>query len=109
VNNYGDVYEKQFVRNLRRYISLEKRIKRRVERILANPYLNTEPLDDESGELNLIGCRSARIDRNFRMIFVICEECRHIPECEFCFCKDLTDKTVVFLTVGPHNRAYSMK
>lgn len=45
MSDYDDVYEKQFVRNLRRYASLEKRIRRRVERILANPYLNTEPLD----------------------------------------------------------------
>ncbi|RLC14435.1 MAG: hypothetical protein DRI57_14445 [Deltaproteobacteria bacterium] len=37
--------------------------------------------------LNLLGCRSARIDRNFRIIFVICEECRYIPECAFCFCE----------------------
>ena len=109
MSNYGDMYEKQFVKNLRRYASLGKRVRRRVERILTNPYLNTEPLDDESGKLNLIGCRSTCIDRNFRIIFIICEECRHIPECEFCFCEDLTDKTVVFLTVGPHDRAYSMK
>ncbi|MDM8524939.1 hypothetical protein QUF80_16335 [Desulfococcaceae bacterium HSG8] len=109
MSDYGDVYEKQFVRNLRRYISLKKRIRRRAERILADPYFNTESLDDESGELNLTGCRSARVDRNFRIIFVICEECRLVPECEFCFCEDLPDKTVVFLTVGPHDRAYSMK
>lgn len=82
MSNYEDVYEKQFVRNLRRYISLKKRIRLRIQRILTNPYLNTEPLDDISGELNLIGCRSARIDRNFRIIFVICEECRYISECQ---------------------------
>jgi len=43
------------------------------------------------------------------MVFVICEECRAIPECEFCLCDDLPDKTVVFLTVAPHDKAYAVK
>lgn len=45
---------------------------------------------------------------NFRIVFVICEECRRVPECRFCFCEGLSDETVVFLTVGPHDRAYAM-
>jgi len=49
------------------------------------------------------------VDRNFRIIFVICEECRRIPECEYCFCDNRSDETIVFLTVGPHDRAYAMK
>ena len=47
--------------------------------------------------------------RNFRIIFVVCEECRRVPECQFCFCEGPPDKTVVFLTVGPHERAYAMR
>ena len=109
MSNYEGVYEKQFTRNLRRYSSIKQSIKRRVDRVLSDPYLNTETLSDPSGKLNLRGCRSARIDRNFRIIFVICEECRNIPGCEYCFCDDLPDKTVVFLTVGPHDRAYAVK
>lgn len=101
VSNYNAVYEKLFVKNLDRYKSLKKQIKSRIERILQNPYVNTEFLADASGKLNLIGCRSDRINRNFRIIFVICEECRNISECEFCFCENLSD--------GPHNKAYSMK
>jgi len=109
VSDYKGVYEEKFIRNLRRYSSIRQNIKRRVERLLSNPYQNTEALNDASGKLNLQGCRSARVDRNFRIIFVICEECRNIPECEYCFCDDLPDKTVVFLTVGPHDRAYAIK
>ncbi len=109
MSNYTAVFEKQFIQNLRRYTSLRQRIKRRIDRILSNPYINTEALADASGKLNLRGCRSARIDKNFRLIFVICEECRQMPECDYCFCNDLSDKTVVFLTVGPHDSAYAMK
>jgi mRNA-degrading endonuclease RelE of RelBE toxin-antitoxin system len=109
VSDYQAVYEERFVRNLKRYGSIWKNIKRRVERVLTDPYQNTEALADSSGKLNLRGCRSARIDRNFRIIFVICEECRKVPQCEYCFCEGLPDKTVVFLTVGPHDKAYAIK
>ena len=109
MSDYEAVYEEKFTRNLSRYSSKRKNIKRRVERALSNPYQNTEALVDASGNLNLRGCRSARVDRNFRVIFVICEECRKIPECEYCFCDGLDDKTVVFLTVGPHDKAYAIK
>jgi len=109
VIDYEAVYENLFIRNLRRYSSLKKLTKKRIDRILINQYHNTEFLDDLSGKLNLIGCRSARIDRNFRIIFVICEECRNFKECEFCFCNDLPDTAIIFLTMGPHNKAYSIK
>ncbi len=109
VSNYGAVYEKMFVGNLNRYAAIKQNVKRRIDRILEAPYHNTELLGDVTGKLNLKGCRSARIDRNFRVIFVICEECREIAECEYCFCDNLSDQTVVFLTVGPHDKAYSIK
>ncbi|MCW5199597.1 hypothetical protein VU05_02570 [Desulfobulbus sp. F1] len=109
VSSYGAIYEKQFVRNLQRYSSLKERIRKKAETVLNAPYHNTETLADAAGRLNLKGCRSVRIDRNFRMVFVICEECRAIPDCEFCFCDDLPDKTVVFLTVAPHDKAYLVK
>ena len=103
MTDYNAVYEDKFVSNLRRYGSIRKNIKRRVERVLSDPYQNTEALADVSGKLNLRGVRSARVDRNFRIIFVICEECRN------CFCEGLDSKTVVFLTVGPHDKAYAIK
>ena len=109
MSDYEAVYEELFTRNLRRYSSIRQPIKRRIDRVLTDPYHNTEFLGDASGKLNLVGCRSARVDRNFRIVFVICEECRNIQECEFCFCENLPNKTVVFLTVGPHDKAYEIK
>jgi mRNA-degrading endonuclease RelE of RelBE toxin-antitoxin system len=108
VNSYEAVYEELFARNLQKHSSLKARIRKKVAKILENPYHNTEILANSSSRLNLIGCRSARIDRNFRIIFVICEECRAVPDCEFCFCESLADKTVLFLTLGPHDAAYAM-
>ncbi len=109
MSDYKSAYEKLFVRNLNRYAAIRKNIKRRVDRILGDPYHNTELLVDSIGKMNLIGCRSARVDRSFRIIFVICEECRNVVECEYCFCDNLSNHTVVFLTVGPHDKAYAIK
>ena len=78
MNEYAAIYESRFVRNLARYSSLRQRIQRRVEQVLREPYTGTERLGQVTGGLDLRGCRSARIDRNFRVIFVICEECRRI-------------------------------
>ena len=109
MNDYQAFYEDKFVRNLARYSSLRQRIQRKIEQILANPYDRTERLGRVSGGLDLRGCRSSRIDRNFRIIFVICEECQSIKECQYCFCEERTPETVVFLTIGPHTRAYAMR
>ncbi len=109
MSDYQAVYEDLFVKNLRRYSSIKKFAKKKISRVLVNPYHNTEFLGDPSGKLNLIGCRSVRVDRNFRVIFVICEECINIQNCQFCFCEDLPDKTIVFLTIGPHDKAYAIK
>ncbi len=109
MSNYQAVYEDLFVKNLRKYASIKKPAKAKIDRVLEDPYHNTEFLSDHKEKLNLIGCRSIRIDRNFRIIFVVCEECHNIQNCEFCFCDNLPDQTVVFLTIGPHDKAYAIK
>ena len=82
MTEYSAIYEDQFVQNLSRYASLRAQVKRHVDRVLADPYANPEILSVAAGPLDLRGCRSARVDRNFRIIFVICDECRLVPECE---------------------------
>ena len=109
MSDYDAVYEEQFTQNLRRYAALRSQIKRRVDRVLGDPYAGTEFLSDIGGTLDLRGCRSAPVGRSFRIIFVVCEECRRVPECQYCFCAGLLDNTVVFLTVGPHDRAYDLR
>lgn len=96
MNDYQAFYEDKFVRNLARYSSLRHRIQRKIEQILIDPYDRTERLGRVSGGLGLRGCRSSRIDRNFRIIFVICEECQSIKECQYCFCEERTPETVFF-------------
>ena len=108
---YRDLYTPRFSKNYHRYATFQKRIDRTIESILKNPYQKTEPLQYKEGH-DLRGLRSARIGRNFRILFAILEELKETP-CEFrallesYFKED--PKTVVFLTVGPHEAAYRMK
>lgn len=109
MSRYQPEFEDRFVCRRRRYRSLRKQIQRHVDQVLDDPYTGTERLGRIPGGLDLRGCRSVRVTRNFRIIFVVCEECRQVPGCRFCFCEGLPDKTVVFLTVGPHEKAYSLR
>ena len=106
---YEECYEERFRRNLFRYPQLRERLARLTRRIARDPYRNTERLSAQRDGLDLRGCRSYRIGRNFRILFVICEECRQVKECHYCYCEGLSEKSVVFLTFGPHQRAYAMK
>jgi mRNA-degrading endonuclease RelE of RelBE toxin-antitoxin system len=109
MSQYEVAYESRFLKDLRRYRGLRKQIQQHITQVLVDPYQGTERLGRGAGRLDLHGCRSVRVTRNFRILFVICEECRQVPECQFCFCKGLSDRTVVFLAVGPHEKAYSLR
>ncbi|MBD3307646.1 hypothetical protein GF339_14520 [candidate division KSB3 bacterium] len=58
MSDYQAVYEKRFVKNLARYASLRRQIRRCVDWVLETPYTQTEFLGDSSGKLNLKGCRA---------------------------------------------------
>jgi len=105
---YQASYTVRFRKRFIAYRSLRSRIEEMVTQVTANPYVGTEKLG-KKGKLNLKGCRSARVGMNFRIIFVICEECRKEPDCDYCFCEGLPDQIVIFLTVGPHDKAYAMR
>lgn len=68
-------YKPQFVRDVKTYASMKSQIEKKVKSILADPYHNTEPLGNFPGH-DLRGLRSKRVDKNFRIIFAICEECK---------------------------------
>ncbi len=106
--NYEPIYTSRFNRHYQAFHSMRVRIEKVVAQIIDDPYSRSERLKFKGG-FNLKGCRSARVGRNFRIIFVVCEECRKEPECEYCYCENLPDQTVIFLTVGPHEKAYKMK
>lgn len=109
--NYRPEYKHQFGRDVERYAGLKVRIEKKVLSILEDPYHNIEPLDDRPGH-HFKGIRSRRIDRNFRILFSICEECRklfpsdaEVKPCRHCD-PSLSDRTVVFFIVRPHKKVY---
>ncbi len=105
---YEPVYTARFKKNHERWQNMRDRIEEVTVQVIADPYARTERLT-EKGKLNLRGCRSVHVGYHFRIIFAICEECRQEPKCEYCFCAGLPDNAILFLTVGPHDRAYVMR
>ena len=83
-----------------------------IKTILENPYHNTEALS-KVGKVDLRGLRSKRIDKNFRIIFAICEECnKKLSENDRpCFICDpeLPAQTIIFFAFGPHKEIYKQK
>jgi len=104
----------EFKAALRKHAGIKKQVLRKMEQILSNPYHNSELLQKK--KVDLRGKRSRRITRNFRIVFMICEECvtrgfraKGFNECAFCTSLDPQENYVVFMTVGPHERAYGEK
>lgn len=75
MNDYGTVYEELFKRNLHRYSSKRQPIKRRVDRVLTDPYHNTEFLGDVSEKMNLTVEISKNVNSAFAKIYLIKQSC----------------------------------
>jgi len=102
-------FKSQFARDIQTYASMKKQIEKKVESILADPCYNSEPLENKAGH-DLRGLRSKRVDKNFRIIFAICKECKGLfssenRPCRYCD-TDLPTNSVVFFTVRPHKIVY---
>jgi len=96
--NYEGFFTDDFIDGLRHFRSLNKQIRKKVDAILLDPYYNSEPLG-RGRWADLRGLRSKRVNRNIRIIFLICEETPH-PDCA-----DHKNR-ILFLIVGPHDKAY---
>ena len=70
---YEPEYTKRFLRDLKRYASLRKQIKKQIERILEDPFTSSELLTKKRTDWR--GKRSQRVTRNFRIFFAVCDEC----------------------------------
>lgn len=105
-------YKPQFAKDVKTYASMRSQIEKKVKNILADPYHNTEPLGNKEGH-DLRGLRSKRVDKNFRIIFSICEECHRFfsgkeKPCRYCD-MELPYSSIVFFTVRPHKIVYKEK
>jgi Txe/YoeB family toxin of Txe-Axe toxin-antitoxin module len=97
-------YTIEFRKQVEKYRSMSKHIKRKVILLLEDPYRNckSEPLRHQ-----LKGLRSARLTQNLRIIFAICEEAKTGVSLEVSdLCNELGGKTVVFITIDVHGEVY---
>ena len=104
---YKPQYTRRFLKDLKRYASLRKQVKKKIERILKDPFASSEILTRKRTDWR--GKRSQRVTRNFRIFFVICDEClkrsfkrRGYNACAGCE-KTGSDSMVIFFAFGPHS------
>ncbi|MBI4823028.1 MAG: hypothetical protein HY805_02205 [Nitrospirae bacterium] len=106
---YKTYFSPEFLKQTTRYSHFKKVIANKIKLLAENPYVicKSELL---VGELK--GLRSARITKSFRAIFSVCEECmakrfQKLVGCSPSLCEKMGSDTIVFLTFGPHDKAYS--
>jgi mRNA-degrading endonuclease RelE of RelBE toxin-antitoxin system len=106
---YKPYFTPEFLKQAQKHSHLKKLLAKKIHLLTQEPYINCKS-ELLVGELK--GLRSARITKSFRIIFAVCEECRarkfqKLVGCSPAACKETPLKTVVFLTFGPHEEAYS--
>ena len=110
---YQHFYSSTFFKNYDRYGNLHKSIDDRVDEIIKDPFSGTESLEHKQGK-DLRGLRSARINRNFRVVFCVWEEYKNktkktLPLIPQSVQEKFPKNSVIFITVGPHEKAYRLQ
>ena len=105
---YNTYFLPEFLNQLKKYAHLKNLVQKKINLLALNPYSNCKS-ELLLGELK--GLRSARLTKSFRIIFVICEECKNrnfarYINCPQKYCNSFSLKTIIFLTFGPHEKIY---
>lgn len=111
MESHKPYFTPEFLKQIEKYRHFKKILVNKIKLLIENPYVNCKS-ELLVGELK--GLRSARITKSFRVVFVICEECRNrkfqkLTGCSSALCKEMDLKTIIFLTFGPHDMAYSKR
>jgi mRNA-degrading endonuclease YafQ of YafQ-DinJ toxin-antitoxin module len=104
---FDPYYTEEFRRQVRRYRSFARQIEQKIQLLLKDPYRNCKS-ERLHGELK--GLRSARLTKNIRIIFAICEESGGAEIAGLSgICGQLARQGkngVVFITLDVHARVY---
>jgi len=101
------LFSDAFTKSLKKYSSIKKAIKKKVDMIIENPIALGEPLKG-----NFRGYYSCSVRRNFLIIYLYCKICRKKGDNEIVLCSDCnkcSDNTIKFVDLGPHDQAYKKK
>ena len=95
-----------FVKSLKKYQSLKKSIKLKVDMIAKNPIALGEPLKG-----NFRGYYSYPVRKNFLIIYLYCKICRKKSDDKIVLCNECNtySDTIKFIDLGPHNHTYRKK
>lgn len=99
-------FEAAFLKAVKKHAAIKKAVQRKVDMIIENPVALGEPLKG-----NWQGFYSCPVKRNFIIIYLYCEACRKkgddvVVACSDC--RDVPDKTIKFILLGPHDKAYGI-
>ncbi len=101
----NETYSDQFVKSLRKFASIRKRVVNKVDKIIQGPLMG-EPL-----KYDLRGLYSVPVANNFLIIYSYCKICRKKGDDKILLCHDCSDmqeETVRFFDLGPHDKVYEI-
>ena len=100
------LFEKAFVRALRKHTGIKKQVENKVRMIMEQPVTLGEPLKG-----NFRGFYSCPVKKSFIIIFLYCRSCRKKGDDAFVNCSDCCehgDETIKFVLLGPHDETYEI-
>ncbi|MDI6791493.1 MAG: hypothetical protein QME81_01310 [bacterium] len=101
------LFSDAFTESLKRYSSIKKAIKKKVDMIIEHPVALGEPLKG-----NFRGYLSCPVRKNFLIIYLHCQACRKRGNNGIVLCSDCgkcSDNTIKFIDLGPHDQVYGKK
>lgn len=101
----NETYSDDFIKSLKNFFSIKKRILNKIDKILQNPLMG-EPL-----KYDLRGLFSVSVAKNFIIVYSYCKICRKKGDHKILLCHDcdsIMDETVRFFDVGPHDKVYKL-
>ncbi len=99
----NETYSEEFVKSLKVFSSIKKRILNKIDKIVQNPLVG-EPL-----KYDLRGLLSVPVAKNFIIVYSYSKICRKKGDDQILLCRDcnnIMDETVRFFDVGPHGKTY---
>jgi len=100
-----DTYSDDFIKSLKKFSSIKKRILNKIDKILYDPLMG-EPL-----KYDFRGLFSVPVAKNFIIIYSYCKICRKKGDDKILLCHDcdnIMDATVRFFDFGPHDKVYKI-
>ena len=101
------LFSDTFKESLRKFSSIKKAIKNKVDMIVENPIALGEPL-----KCNFRGYYSCPVRKNFIIIYLYCNICRRKGDDEIVICSDCNkclDETIKFVALGPYDGSYKKR